>query len=230
MLTTGPFKDLDQSAGTAEDEAYLHVLSAIRTGRFPGGERLIPEDIATTIGMSRMPVREALKRLASEGLVQIRPNRGCVVVRLTSDEIFEVFEMRSVLEGLATRLAVPRLGDRALGEVDRLFERLERAESDVDSWIATHRTFHEFICSYSGRDRLMKQIRSLHVIIEPYLRLWFHHSEKPIAAHEEHRAIVDIVKSGDALEAERIIEEHILTTAPLLIPYSMDATDGAPRT
>lgn len=96
-----------QTPVTAEQEAFLHLQSAIRLGRYRAGDRLIPEEIAAEIGMSRMPVREAFQRLAVEGLVVIRPNRGCIVAGLTLDEIYETFEIRSVLEGLAVRLAMP---------------------------------------------------------------------------------------------------------------------------
>src|SRR4029453_13795672 len=90
-------------ATTAEEEAYRHIQRVLRVGRYKPGERLIPEEIAAEIGMSRMPVREAFRRLASDGLVVLRPNRGCVVAGLTVDELFEIFEIRSVLEGLAVR-------------------------------------------------------------------------------------------------------------------------------
>jgi DNA-binding GntR family transcriptional regulator len=76
--------------------------------------------------MSRMPLREAFRRLSSEGLVLIRPNRGCVVAGLTIEDIYEVFEMQSVLEGLAVRLAVPRLDAEVFSELNRLLARMER--------------------------------------------------------------------------------------------------------
>lgn len=81
-------------AATAQDEAYRAILQDIRSGRYQPGERLIPETIARELAMSRMPVREAFQRLANEGLVLIRPNRGCVVSGLTIDEIYELFEIR----------------------------------------------------------------------------------------------------------------------------------------
>lgn len=214
-------------SATAEEEAYRHVLSGIRTGRFKAGQRLIPEEIAGEIGMSRMPVREAFRRLATEGLVVIRPNRGCVVAGLTVDEIFEVFEMRSVLEGLAVRLAMPRLDADAFSELDRLLARMERCGREGEDWVTRHREFHEFLCSFSRRPKLIRQIASLHVTIEPYLRIWFHHAEKPLSAEEEHRAIIEALHGGDIAKAERIMAEHILTTAPTLTAFAIDAPDRA---
>src|SRR5688500_7583277 len=98
-----------RAAATAEEEAYRHIQQQLRLGRYKPGDRLIPEDIAAEIDMSRMPVREAFRRLAADGLVVLRPNRGCIVAGLNIDELYEVFEMRSVLEGLAARVAMPRI-------------------------------------------------------------------------------------------------------------------------
>jgi DNA-binding GntR family transcriptional regulator len=210
------------TASSAEEEAYRHLLTAIRTGRFKPGMRLIPEEIASKISMSRMPVREALRRLANEGLVLIRPNRGCVVAGLTVDEIYEVFEIRSVLEGLAVRLAMPRLDADAFAEFDRLLARMERSGVGSDDWVTRHRQFHEYICAFSRRPKLIRQIVSLHVTIEPYLRIWFHHAEKPLSAREEHVAIIEALKSGDAAYAEQAMAEHIITTAPTLTAFALD--------
>jgi DNA-binding GntR family transcriptional regulator len=208
---------------SAEQEAYRHVLAAIRTGKFKAGLRLIPEDIASELGMSRMPVREALRRLANEGLVLTRPNRSCIVAGLTVDEIFEIFEIRSVLEGLAVRLAVPRLDSDAFAELDRLLDRMERSGRGSDDWVTHHREFHEYICSFSRRPKLLRQIASMHVTIEPYLRIWFHHADKPLSAREEHLVIIEALKSGDPAHAERVMAEHIITTAPTLTDFALPA-------
>jgi DNA-binding GntR family transcriptional regulator len=207
------------SAGTAEEEAYRHVLKGIRTGRFRPGTRLIPEDLASEIGMSRMPVREAFRRLSTEGFVLIRPNRGCVVAGLTTDEIYEVFEIRSVLEGLAVRLATPRLDAEAFSELDRLLARMQTHGQGGEDWVTRHREFHEYLCSFSQRPKLIRQIARLHVTIEPYLRIWLHHVEKPLSADEEHRAIIRALRSGDPIAAETAIEKHILETAPALAAF-----------
>jgi len=206
------------STGTAEEEAYRHVLGGIRTGRFRPGTRLIPEEIANEIGMSRMPVREAFRRLSTEGLVLIRPNRGCVVAGLTTEEIYEVFEIRSVLEGLAVRLATPRLDADAFAELDRLLSRMQ-ANGQGGDWVTRHREFHEYLCSFSRRPKLIRQIARLHVTIEPYLRIWLHHVEKLLSADEEHREIIQALKAGDPVVAATAMEKHILETAPALAAF-----------
>ena len=209
------------AAATAEEEAYRHIHQARRTGKYRPGERLIPEDIAAEIGMSRMPVREAFRRLAADGLVVLRPNRGCIVAGLTLDELYEVFEMRSVLEGLAVRLAMPRIDADVLDELDRLLDRMERAGRDGGAdWVARHQEFHGRICGLSGRPKLMRQIAALHVAIEPYMRIWFDDVDKPLSAREEHAALIAALRVGDARHAERVMQDHILGTAPLLADFA----------
>ena len=208
-------------AATAEEEAYRHVQQALRLGRYRPGERLIPEDIAAEIGMSRMPVREAFRRLAAEGLVVLRPNRGCIVAGLTLDELYEAFEMRSVLEGLAVRLAMPRIDEEVLEELERLLERMERAgQGGSSDWVARHQEFHGRICVLSARPKLIRQISALHAVIEPYMRIWFDYIEKPLSAREEHAVLLAALRSGDARHAERVMQDHILGTAPLLADFA----------
>lgn len=115
----------DRQPLTAEEEAYNFLLDAICGGRLRKGDRLIAEDIASEIGMSRMPVREAFRRLDAQGLVTLRPNRGAVVGGLDIDELHEVFEMRSALEGLAVRVAVARIGERQLAALERMLDEMD---------------------------------------------------------------------------------------------------------
>jgi DNA-binding GntR family transcriptional regulator len=203
---------------TAEQEAYLHLHSAIRSGRYRAGDRLIPEEIAAEIGMSRMPVREAFQRLAADGLVVIRPNRGCIVAGLSLDETYETFEIRSVLEGLAVRLAMPKIDGEVLAELERILDKMESSGSS--DWVMQHQQFHSQIYSLSGRPKLIRQIAQLHVVIEPYLRIWFDYADKPLSAREEHRVVIEALRSNDPDRAETAMRNHILGTAPMLAEFA----------
>lgn len=212
------------AAGTAPEEAYLAILAGIRSGRYQPGERLIPEAIAQELAMSRMPVREAFQRLANEGLVVIRPNRGCVVAGLTIDEIYETFEIRSVLEGLAVRLAMPRIDAAVLAELDDHLSRMQRAgEIGADDWLARHQAFHAYICGLSQRPKLVAQIAALHIAVEPYMRVWLHHVAHPTTATQRQNEIVAAIRSGDAARAETVMREHVMRTAPRLAEFLRSA-------
>ena len=204
---------------TAEEEAYNFLLEAICGGRYRKGDRLIAEDIASEIGMSRMPVREAFRRLDAQGLVTLRPNRGAIVSGLNLDELHEVFEMRSALEGLAIRVAVTRIGERQLAALERMLDEMDDYRDESAEWVRLHRAFHEHLCSLSGRPRLLKQIAALYSLIEAPMRLWLQHSEKPLSARQEHAVILDAIRSGDAERAEAVVREHIEGTVPALIQF-----------
>lgn len=204
---------------TAEEEAYAFLLDAICKGTYPMGARLIAEDIASEIGMSRMPVREAFRRLAADGLITLRPNRGAVVSGLNIEQMREVFEMRSALEGLAIRVAVPLITERHMTHLQRLLDDMDGCGHDSSEWVVRHREFHEYLCSISGRPRLMRQISALYTVIEPHMRVWLEHGEKPLSARDEHAVILDALRSGDGQQAARILCEHIEGTVPNLIAF-----------
>lgn len=209
----------DRQPLTAEEEAYNFLLDAICGGRLRKGDRLIAEDIAGEIGMSRMPVREAFRRLDAQGLVTLRPNRGAIVSGLDINELHEVFEMRSALEGLAVRVAVSHIGERQMAALERLLDEMDDYRDESAAWVRCHRTFHEYLCGLSGRPRLMKQISALYSLVEAPMRLWLHHSEKPLSARQEHAVILDAIRVGDAALAEAVVREHIESTVPLLIQF-----------
>lgn len=225
-----PLSALSHSAAlSAEEEAYRHLLQAICGGRYRNGDRLIAEDIATGLGMSRMPVRSAFQRLAAEGLVILRPHRGAVVSGLDLDDMREVFEMRGALEGLAIRLATPHVGPREMTRLERLLEDLDE-EHDPSAWVRQHRAFHEYLCSLAGRPRLLRQINGLYTLIEPHMQLWLH-ADRPQSARDEHAPILAALQAGDSNEAERVLREHIESTVPDLLNFierSGDQTRSEP--
>ncbi len=204
---------------SAEAEAYAYVLKRIRAGELKPGARLRAEDIATQIGMSRMPVREAFRRLDTEGYVTIRPNRGAIVTDHTFEEIQELFEIRSVLEGLATRLAVEQIGPPEIEEMRELLRRMRKGQKNAEDWLSRHWAFHEYICSLSGRQRLVREIERLHAALEPFLRLWFFHANRPVVAIRDHQELMNVIETGDAAKAEAAMREHVLITAPRIIEF-----------
>lgn len=200
------------ATATAYEQAYHFLRERIRDGRFGGGDRIKAEDIAVQLGVSRMPVREAIRQLDSEGLLTIRPNRGAVVTRLSRDEVRELFEMRAVLEGLVMRRAVERFDEDSFDELELRLVRLGRAGNDPDQWIERHSDFHDYICLRSGSQRLFAEVQRLRTAVEPYLRMTL---VTPLAggAVAEHRKLIDALRSGDPQSAENTMRDHVLSTA-----------------
>src|SRR5574340_429736 len=130
---------------TAQQEAYRYVKDRIISGQLAGDERLNPAEIAQLLGVSRMPVREALRQLEAEGLVLMRPNRAALVRRLTAAEVEDLFEIRTALEVLAVRPAALGLNEESLAELIAKMERMDRARSNPVEWLRRHDDFHDAI-------------------------------------------------------------------------------------
>lgn len=219
MLPTRDFLDADVPLPAAHDEAYAHILRALRHGRYRAGERLIPETIAAEVGTSRMPVREALRRLAAEGLVTIRTNRGVTVNALGVNEMQEAFEMRAVLEGLAVRLAVPRLRPADLLRLAEMLDTMEDRNAPDADWTSAHRAFHETLCARSESPRLLRQIASLHSLVEPYMRLWDRMGDRHVGTREHHEELLAALHRGDPADCEAAIRRHVMDTVPDLLRH-----------
>lgn len=209
------FKDSSASS-PAWAEAYNYLRERIRNGQFKSGERIKAEDIAAQLGISRMPVREAIRQLDNEGLLTIRANRGAVVTVLKPDEIVELFEMRSVLEGVAIKRAIKRFDEDDFTTLEMHLMRLGRAQDDPNLWIDRHNEFHDFICAKSGAARLFSEVRQLRTAVEPYLRLVLGIMQSGDAV-ADHQKVIDVIRRGDPDIAEAAIREHVLSTAYDLI-------------
>jgi DNA-binding GntR family transcriptional regulator len=207
---------LDAVPAGAEEEAFGFVLNRIRTGIYGPGDRLVPEEIAAEISMSRMPVRDAIRRLAAQQLVTLRPNRAAVVRTLDLAELTEVFEMRAVLEGLAAVAAMESIGIDELAELERRLETMERCEANPSDWIAAHGAFHLYLCGLSGKPRLLAQISALHVTVEPHMRMWLQSAEKPLSSNDDHALILNALRRRRPALVEAVMRDHINSTIPAL--------------
>lgn len=189
------------------------VRSAILSGQFGPGERVPQDELAQQLGVSRMPVREALRILESEGLVELRPHRGAVVVDLLPEDIAEVFEIRAMLEGKAAALAAPNLTDDTLARLRAIAGQLEGASNDEERWLALNREFHTAIYPASGWPRLCQMIEQQRNVVQPYIRAALAFVGRTGTAREEHRAILAAAEARDGAKLARLTQEHLRTTA-----------------
>ena len=202
-------KDPGVHFATAQEEAYVHLREGILSGQYPGGTRLNLDAIARAVRASRMPVREAIRQLAAEGFLTIRPNRGVVVTQLTADDILELFETRAVLEGLAARVAAPGMDAEALGELQALLVRMERSRGNAAAWLRYHDEFHSAICRRSGRQRLVEQATLYRRMVEPYLRVHVGVYDPPEIGGSEHATLIEALGSRDPARAEAAVRRHV---------------------
>ena len=203
---------------SAQQQAYLFLRDQIQVGHLAGGARIKPEDVAAELGISRMPVREAIRQLDTEGLLTIRPNRGAIVTMFGADHLSELFEMRAVLEGLCARRAAADFDEDAFDELTLLLNRLNRAQGDIDLWIERHEAFHDYICQRANRPHTSAEVRRLRAAVEPYLRLSQTQTVTMGDSARQHQELIDVLRSRDPERAEAVMRHHIDSTAAEFIP------------
>lgn len=212
---------------TLWQRVHDHLRDEIISGALPPGEELHEFALARSLGVSRGPVREALGRLATEGLVTIRPRRGAVVRALSSAEFIEAYQVREALEMMAVRLAVPRLTAEDLTVMERLVEEMaSRGEAgDVQGFFEANSEFHQRFFEAAGNGMLSELYRQLRGQIDRHRRRSLELRGDLRRSIVEHRAILSAAASGDVERAVGLVSEHI--RVPQLRLQSLDE-DRAP--
>jgi DNA-binding GntR family transcriptional regulator len=183
----------------------------ILAGRLEPGTELSEVALAREFGTSRGPLREALGRLASEGLVTITPRRGAVVTQLTRQEFIDAYQVREALETLAIRLAVPLMSDAEVAHLRELCELMARAARDdeVRLFFDTNNSFHEALVRGSRNEKLHEFHRLLVGQMVPYLPRSLELRGNLQQSVAEHEAILAAIDSRDAERAAELMAEHI---------------------
>lgn len=198
---------------TLRSELVSKILGQIFSGELPGGGRLIEEEVAEKLGVSRTPVREALGELAAIGVVQLRPNHGAVVRPFGPEQLIEIYHVRRILEVEATRLAAQHLDPPAVKEIraetQRLLTQNDRSEAWTETALTLDQRFHELISRSSGSERLAEEIgkyRNLVVAVGNAVGNKLHAHDQNMS---EHTAVMDHLLNGRANEAAATMGKHI---------------------
>ncbi len=196
---------------TLTDRVYESLREDILTNRLPPGTPLQEAAIARALEVSRGPVREALRRLAAEGLVDLVPRRGAVVSSLSREEFLDAYRVREALEVLAIRLATPRLTEEDLQELERLHEAMVQAAAanDLDAFFAANAAFHELFVDRSGNLILQDYYYPLVDQMRRYRLRSVSLRGGLLRSCDEHRAILDALRRRDAETAAQLLSEHI---------------------
>lgn len=186
------------------------LREAIAAGEFVRGERLIEVDLAEKFGVSRGPIRDAIRILQLEGLVESQPP-GMVVSGIDEEAINEVYSLRGAIEGLAVRLSVERPGDSRYDELERHVVAMERAAANDDpsGFAQADVAFHNAICLSSGHRRLADVWQRYEAIMMTLLRLTISLDQELIVSAAKHRALLDLIKAGDPVAAENELAAHL---------------------
>jgi DNA-binding GntR family transcriptional regulator len=183
----------------------------ILAGRLEPGAELSEVALARDFGTSRGPLREALGRLASEGLVTITPRRGAMVTQLSRQEFIDAYQVREALETLAVRLAVPLMSDVQMAHLRELCELMARAarDNEVRLFFDTNNSFHEALVRASNNRKLHEVHRLLVGQMVPYLPRSLELRGNLQQSVAEHEAILAAIEARDADRAAALLAEHI---------------------
>jgi DNA-binding GntR family transcriptional regulator len=210
------------------DAVFTHLQGAIVRGELTPGERVDLDAVGQQLDVSRTPIREALLRLEAEGLVERVPYRGAIVRGVDAALAEETTAVRLHLEGMAVRLAVARLTDETLEEMERLLRELaalERSASyDATEWNRLNDRFHGALYAAADCPSLTRPIEALAAQAN---RIRTHFDVRGGPVDEEHRAILDACRARDADAAAHAAQDHILHAHQRMFPDAQIAPDSA---
>jgi DNA-binding GntR family transcriptional regulator len=186
-----------------------NLRSAILEGKLEAHTLIRQDELAETYGVSRMPIREAIRLLEAEGLVVSRPNRGSVVAPLDPEDAEEIFDVRAALESLSLRRSIPKLDEKQRASAVAALEALEGASPKRAS--AAHRAFHLSLHAAAG-GRLVRLISQHIDAADRYLRLEATLAGTQKKDRREHRALLEATLAGDAEKAAHLISQHVTET------------------
>jgi DNA-binding GntR family transcriptional regulator len=189
-----------------------HRLSRlIITGRLRPGTKLVETGLARRLGVSRAPLREAVKELERIGLVTKQSRRGTRVVELDARDVKEIYEVKAMLEGLGARLAAERVTEPELARLEAIFARMQRlaARKDRAGYLDTSRRFHHAFMNASGNTRLVQMYDAMSRQIWWLGTIILTQSDRHKTSLGEHREILDTLRARDSKRAQAVAEDHV---------------------
>lgn len=199
----------------ASTKAYIAIRERILSGDFPPGFHLKEEQLADVCGVSRTPIRDALRKLAADDFVRAVPNHGTYVSNYSDDDIGEIFALRAMLEGYAARLAAERAGPEHITEMRAVCADVtallaENENPDRDAWLAANSRFHDIVTEAAASERLSQMISRLieqPVVVRTAKAL---SETNLVRSNRHHIEVVDAIEAGEGDWASMVMSGHIL--------------------
>ena len=210
------------------DQVRDAVLDEITSGQLAPGERIIQEQIAQTLGVSRQPVQQALMLLRNQGVLQDAPGRGLIVASLDPEHVGHMYDMRAVIEGLACRRAAQTNAERAAKQGPALIEagRKAVAGGSVAKMIAADMRFHEFLYLLSGNPLVGPALVTHLTYTQRVMGEVLLRDEKPRDIWDQHAQILDAICSANAELAESLARQHITQASGFMVSRLLGGATG----
>ncbi|MGE7468925.1 GntR family transcriptional regulator [Bosea sp. NPDC003192] len=213
------------AAATTASALAQRLREAIDAGHWKPGDLLRQEQIAAEYGVSRIPVREALAQLQSEGLLDVAHYRGARVSRPQAGEIDELFDLRLMVETDLLVRALGRHDQRSLRELERLQDTLDDADDRL-GWISGDIAFHEALYRPAERPRSLALYRQLRAPIDRFSVQALGPGARKQGWADEHRRLIAAVADGDATTAQAVLEQHLQATRAVVLAACSEQGDG----
>ncbi len=206
------------------DVVFNTLRKAILTGELRPGERLLEIQLSEKLGVSRTPIREAIRKLELEGLVNMIPRRGAEVASITESDLKDVLEVRRNLDALCAELACERITQKELTELKAACARFESVVpgGDVTSIAAADVAFHNIIIEATGNKRLIQLINNLSESIYRYRLEHIKDKKQHASLVEEHRKIYEAIASGNRSKAAKASTEHIINQEKYILALILE--------
>ncbi|NLK72569.1 MAG: GntR family transcriptional regulator [Clostridiales bacterium] len=190
---------------------FEQLRGAILNGTLKPGERLMEMDLAEKLGVSRTPIREAIRKLELEGLVVMEARKGAYVADVSVKETVEILEVRSVLEGLAASLAAKRITEEELERLYKISQDFNEAVkvNDMKKMIENDTRFHNLIFEATRNKKLIQIVNSLQELVIRFRTTYFSEYKRGKEMPAEHNLIYKALKNGDAVTAQKHAEHHV---------------------
>jgi DNA-binding GntR family transcriptional regulator len=204
---------------TVAAEAAVILRQRILSGDLRAGQPIRQEQIAQELGVSRIPLREALKQLEAEGFVTIEPHKGAVVSTLSLAEVEELFELRIHLESWLLKDAIPRMREADFAQLDAIIDESRAPENRGDNlahWGDINWRLHEAMYRPAGKPISLRFLKRIHDNLDRYLRLQIALTQDWDRAHGDHQRLIELSRAGDVETAVAVLERHIRHTAQAL--------------
>jgi DNA-binding GntR family transcriptional regulator len=210
---TNPFAGLQATVAGRGRTAHVYVRETIRlailNGQLAGGTRLVQSELASQLEVSTTPVREALRDLASEGLIRIDPHHGGVVAELDEEDLREVYQIRQRIEPFALEVAMPFMTEEIFQRIEKLHDEMSAAPHSA-AWVQLNRDFHMTIYEASNQHRLVSMVRSLQdaSVMAVSARIQGLPGLRDLA-NNEHGELIAALRANDLERAKAVIMEHV---------------------
>ncbi|MBE6065164.1 GntR family transcriptional regulator [Clostridium cochlearium] len=207
------FKKIDANDPRPAREIILEELrSAIFDKKLKEGDRLVENNIAKSMGVSRTPVREALRQLEIEGLAINIARKGTLVKGISKEDIMEIYDIREVLEGLAVRGACLNISRKEIFRLKEIIKIMRKSinENDTDKYIKSHNEYNRIILDASKNKRLVSNLEYIYEYLKSMRKVTLSNEVRREKALLEHNSIVEAIEKGDEVLAEKLARDHVI--------------------